>query len=847
MKTTLRFMICGCFVVIFSFSALADDAEVSQKLFERVFGDAARLDLIMRNKVLKGKPGERHYIDADADGRPEEVWFIDTALRHPESWRPLLVRVIDEDGDLQMNQEPDLDSDLYVADWKADGTVDAVCDYTDRDGDNDADEMGLYFPAGKMYPNALMLWWGDDIGDDNLLWYDIGYTYRQQACQYHSHFGGDELFCAFVIGLDDAEWLPLWENPFTFYDHDHDGVTEEVVRICGRSEKMENLRHSFDADNDATPENPRDFDVSISAYAPEGATFDPRYSDRRVLRGIPTGPFLSYDITPHYARESRWVNPMLTWDENDLNIDGDNLRDGRFTDTQERWEGIIAKGNEFFKQIGGPSSGPFNKRFEMVTAATVRLRLYYAPTDQRLHLLGAGRMWLAVDLDYDNQPDMRYEYADRDGDGRIDTWILDRDADGKADDEWHAGDAAVTEIGYTWPEVTAIIAPLVKILPTQLFQLDQRLLEATAQAGRTEPDPVWKMLESGFDTPYLTDDVRIRLLSSNESLRYYLDLYKDRLIADLKERYKNSEFWNRFDVLRAKGDLDGLAALVESAFNLSSPLPQFADWRAAVLERFAAPRVAWAQDWVPPNIGWESNLCGYRAYWGQFDFFGKKQPGLVMHTFGDQTNYHAEQDWGMDALHVGSTAGLGGVTLYVNGQAYPVYSPNGEGNIVWSKQMLSAEKDKIEVELAAKGVGPKKAPYTVRFRCAALAERRDSPVVVVVEGGVPGDHLELGIGLTRLPQESFALDTQAGIMASWGSQSPEIGTIGLGIVFAPSAFRRTADSADEHQVVLSAATGVPIHYHIQGDWLRGRRFPCCPNLGNWVDELRAAARIAGLR
>ena len=58
--------------------------------------------------------------------------------------------------------------------------------------------------------------WGDDVGDDNLLWYDIGYTYDQGACQYRCHFGGDELFCAYAIGLEHNEWECFFENPFLF-------------------------------------------------------------------------------------------------------------------------------------------------------------------------------------------------------------------------------------------------------------------------------------------------------------------------------------------------------------------------------------------------------------------------------------------------------------------------------------------------------------------------------------------------------------------------------------------------------------------------------------------------------
>lgn len=818
----------------------ADDPAVLQQVYEKVFGDAVRLDVKTREAVMQLPPGTRHYVDANNDGKPDEVWFADTDLRHSADWRPVLVRAIDEDGDLAPGGEPDLDSDLYIADWHADGVVDAVTDYTDRDGDGDVDEMAFYF-AGSPFgapQNSLMVWWGDDVGDDNLLWYDVGYTYRQNLCQYRTHFGGDEFFCAFGIELDDTEWVCFWENPFLFYDHDGDGVTEEVIRFSGRNEHVGDLRYSFDADNDATPDEPRDYDVSISAHAPEGLTLDMRITERRALRGIPTAPFLRYHVAPQYCRETEWADYMLTWDENDLNFDGNGIKDGRFTDTQERWEGLITQGNEWFKQIGGPNSGEFNERFELITEPKGPMKLYYAPTDQRLHLFGAQRAWLHVDYDYDQKPDMRYEYVDTDGDGYIDTWNLDADNDGNVDDSWTGNSEGRMAVRYTFGEMNAIMGPVVRDVPPQLHSLCERLQEALEKQGHAGLDPLAALMAAGFDAPTLDKDLRRRLAGSHESMRYCLDTLKDRLILALKPAYANEMFWGELGELRARGDLAGMQALVEKEFSLTQPLTGIETLRQAMQERLAEPRVAWAQDWVPPNIGWESDVCGYRAYWGQFDFFGKHGKQLVLGTFGDKTSYHEEQPWGMDALHVGASAGIGGVTLYVNGTAFPVRSPNGEGGIVWSKKLLSQSNDEVAVELLAEHVGPVDTPYSVRFLCKALAGRKDSPIEVTVAGGKADDVIELGIGLTRLPQETFRIDTQAGIMANWGFQQAAIGTIGMGVLFDPKSYIRCLDTVDEHQVIVRPENGT-IRYRIQGDWLRGRRFNRCPTLENWFAELRS--------
>src|SRR5690554_5424276 len=87
----------------------AQDSEkiLKQKAFERVFGDTVRLDPAMVEKVMNDTPGKRHYVDIDGDGKPEEVWFIDIEPHHSEDKRPILVKVVDENGNLEMGREPE--------------------------------------------------------------------------------------------------------------------------------------------------------------------------------------------------------------------------------------------------------------------------------------------------------------------------------------------------------------------------------------------------------------------------------------------------------------------------------------------------------------------------------------------------------------------------------------------------------------------------------------------------------------------------------------------------------------------------------------------------------------------
>lgn len=843
-----------------SLYAQDEDKLAKQKAFEQVFGDAVKLDPLMVQKVKAGTPGNRYYVDKNGDGKPEEVWFIDIDPRHNERNRPMLIKVIDEDGDLEMGKEPDRYGDLWIADWNADGMVDAVIKYDDLDGDKDVDQMEWYTYGLKnrnVDQDGVRLLLVTDDGDDNLLDYDIDYVYYQQPCQEHSHLGGNESFTAFYLDTKLNKWIPYFENPFLFYDSDNDGVTEEVVRIEGKNDLVKYLRWSFDADPVIGKQ--RDFDVSISACATGWTMKKDRDSDFNMhlgkeqtetftVRGIPTGPVLKRSIARDFLKTVTWERVIMAWDENDLNIAW-NIPG----DTIERWEGVIAapstdKGFEMAR-VGNPHCGPFNKRYELVLKPTGPNEFYFNPADHRIHIKNSDRTWIKVDYNYDLKIDMNYLWVDTNHDGIMDRVNIDVDGDSIMDDSYDIDVSGIKPIKWIFKDVNESFAPVLKTEPANKYLLVKALVSAIESIKKGySVDPVWNMIENSMHNVNISNGIARRLVNSDETLMYYLTLVQDRQIAKLKKLFTgNKSFWKEFNAARKYGNTVAMTKSVNKNFKLKDPKEDYAAWTARLRKVPEKPHVAWNNQWLPPNWGWESDKAAFRFYYGHFDLFGKHegQDTLIMPKIAEGKSYHIDQNaWGMDILHVGKTGGCGGVTLYVNGVAYPVRNETETETVnpVFKSRLVKENLDTVTVEFTATGVGPEKAPYTVRLRPSGLAGRYDSPVEVLVKGGKPDDKIELGIGLVRLGDETYYSDKVSGIIGSWGFQDPAIGWIGMGIVSSPERFIRFDDQPTEHRIVLRCEPGVPMVYYIRADWLRGHQFSCCPSAQDWFNTLKKTAK-----
>ncbi|MBT4484309.1 MAG: hypothetical protein HOC71_11615 [Candidatus Latescibacteria bacterium] len=545
-------------------------AQTNNEIFEKMVGREAAMDPGINVQFLRDKPGHRFAVDSDSDGRIDIIYKIDSAEKHLGKRAPLLVKIVDEDGDMYLTGEGDQDSDLYVADWYGDGTIDRVVDYIDKDRDGDVDEQVLYqwttvgyilaYAPTVYNGRAYCVSWSRDCGDDNRLWYYANYEYDQRLTEWKSDFNGDEMFVyLFYFDFEKGTLFPGGEIAFSFYDPDGDNLSEETVRFEGAGQTVRNVRFSMDIDNDTRAGNEHDFDFSITGLGP--VTLPANSCTTLSFRGTTADPVMGWELMRSYAKSEKWSKTHLTWDENDNNVD---LRPGSIQ--YERWEGVLNHGNEYMPQVGGPSCGAFNKRNEIDIDGSGKLGLYFSPVDQRFHLAGAELGWIEVDYDYDNRLDMVIRMEDTNRDGFFDTWKYDIDADSVFDRQFSttAGEESLYSL-----EHASLSEAYLLVLEKALDDNEQLITMLKASIGKYCKREISDQVEDYFASKLIDFGKKYHLgekiVNSSEGKRYYTDLIRERYWYRLCEipTLTDSKDFQKIKVTYESGDYADTARILK--------------------------------------------------------------------------------------------------------------------------------------------------------------------------------------------------------------------------------------------------------------------------------------------
>ncbi len=238
------------------------------------------------------------------------------------------------------------------------------------------------------------------------------------------------------------------------------------------------------------------------------------------------------------------------------------------------------------------------------------------------------------------------------------------------------------------------------------------------------------------------------------------------------------------------------------------------------------------------EAGWESNLAAFKITQGRIGFYGKLQPGLILKTF--PAAEAKPQDWGMDVLEPGPSAGLGGLSVWDGATRIPLFgtsAPLPKVTVVAPGPVRALIKAEYPAVRTAAG------EITLTVFHSAFAENIYSRQDVVI-AAKPGAPAVLGPGLRKLAGGSSSLDRTKGAFSVWGQGAEKAGEIGLAAVFAPADFADVDDAALDRTLKLAGSTGKTLTYWLAGAWERGLTAPGVPAAKNWARQVEdLAARL----
>ena len=361
------------------------------------------------------------YYDLNGDSRPDVLRTVTTG-GVPVQW-------IDDNADMRIGDvSGDLVDDCVMIDRDRDGQYgsysDVIVDWVDTDDDGRAD-LQIYIdyrPSEKPKPWAghYMLVFDTDKDDvfNYIDWntFDLRAWLHNGIADFYEDYHGNSTFLKVHTSPDMLNDVRLnWENPFWFVDPDKDGLTEMTVRLIdsgggaalkGLDGKINYAAISVDMDNDNTPENPLDLDMTVLYKSKEGTSYT-RYSHvYKKMRGLPESDILFMDASwrrntellfpfeeeclDFIFKDAGWDSVWFVYDE-----DGDCKRWERV----ELYEpgDLYATGAKKGGLDNHRQSDAIGDRGEWDTDNSGGGALYISPMDGKIHLCGAE--WGAWKID----------------------------------------------------------------------------------------------------------------------------------------------------------------------------------------------------------------------------------------------------------------------------------------------------------------------------------------------------------------------------------------------------------------------------------------------------------------
>ena len=323
-------------------------------------------------------------------------------------------------------------SKAYVVSFKGSGLVDRMIVYIDNDGDGKADEMEI-----RHYRDGYLryAWFGENYDHDGLQIFDLK-DWSYAGGNANNKFRGNGQIYLNKYDPATKTWVPLSECPFAFWDYDHDGRGDIVLRVSAAplesltgpdADYANNYNYMWAAQ--ATPlAGTGNLNVRFSFNIDPGPRHDPlnkpHYNFGFNMVGSAPYRYPNMTYTNPRRRPPRTVT-RIDWKQGvgvGMNYPA---RETAFSWDESRsvwrWEGQFwIYERIYLSNTGGPTQR-WNMRREYSPKPSAKRAIYYSEADRRYHLEGASEGWLEAGHLVNNEKDLEFRWFDKDGDGRLDT------------------------------------------------------------------------------------------------------------------------------------------------------------------------------------------------------------------------------------------------------------------------------------------------------------------------------------------------------------------------------------------------------------------------------------------
>lgn len=491
------------------------------------------------------------YQDLDRDGDPD---ILRMTIRDsiPIMW-------IDDDDDMNSGDiEGDTDNDCLLLDRNHDGIFagekDLSIDWCDEDKDGIPD-IQLAVQNGDASKRYFFDWDSDfmffiDLEKDNIKHYVNWNALRMQAWEHsgHSNFFEDYLGNTLFLKMHASSFRIhdmrfSWENPFLFYDTDNDNMSEWTIRLVDTpffrqkdrtderfnnldkeidviySHKINDVRISWDLDNDNGQGNEFDFDMSLR-FNGDGFDYSDQVHKYNSLPGLADANKFLFDARWRQLKELIYPDHNTAWN---LIFNKGQWNECRMVfdedDDCNRWERV-----EFYDPkdlyLTGRNKGGIDQnaqadamgdRGEWDMDFSGKAQLYIGVFDGRIHLYGAE--WGAWRIDqtafsfqgfgglYDRWKGGRIQrepenfgivkYSDTDNNGYFDLVEYDLNGDRAFEDKVSIKDYNISDQAELINTKEMQYPDLQKIFSDITNKLWDRAMEAVTIAEQYKINPDW--------------------------------------------------------------------------------------------------------------------------------------------------------------------------------------------------------------------------------------------------------------------------------------------------------------------------------------------------------------------